>query len=73
MTRIGTKVGVLILIAASVGLAATVADADDKGVVGTWKLSYNPGGGRREPIVTLRSGKSGLEGEFVEGGKSFKL
>lgn len=73
MNRIGTIGWTLVLIAASGGLAATAAAADDQDVVGTWKLSYNPGGGRRAPVVTLTKGESGLEGKFVDGGETFEL
>jgi hypothetical protein len=67
MIRNGLVRGVLVLVAASGVLAATARAADEKDVIGTWKLSYSPGGGE-DRVATLSVTKegSGLKGKFVE-------
>jgi hypothetical protein len=70
MTGKGLARGVLALVAASGVLAATATAraADEKDVVGTWKLKYEPGDGQtHEPVVTISKDGADLKAEFVEG------
>jgi hypothetical protein len=59
------------VLAAVLGLLAFSAGAaEEKGILGIWKLSYEPGDGQtHEPVLTITKGKSGYKGEFVEGEK----
>jgi len=52
-----------------VGLfAGTVRPAEEKDVVGTWKLKYDPGNGEtREPVLKITRDKAGLKAEFTDG------
>ncbi|HWE35461.1 MAG TPA: hypothetical protein VG406_02735 [Isosphaeraceae bacterium] len=68
MTGNGLVRGVLVLVAASGVLAATARAADEKDVVGTWKLKYEPGDGQtHEPVLTITKDGADLKGEFAEG------
>ncbi len=67
MAGIGQIRAVLVLVAASGLVAATAAAADEKDVVGTWKLSYNPGDRLHEPTLTVTKEASGLKGKFDDG------
>jgi hypothetical protein len=67
MIRNGLVRGVLVLVAASGVLAATARAADETEVIGTWKLSYDTGGGgERTATLSVTKQGSGLEGKFVE-------
>jgi hypothetical protein len=67
MIRNGLVRGVLVLVAASGVLAATARAADEKDVIGTWKLSYSPGGvSPRTATLSVTKQGSGLRGMFVE-------
>src|SRR5258708_7033919 len=67
MIRTGLVRGVLGLVAASGVLAATARAADEKDVIGTWKLSYSPGSGeQRTATLSVTKEGSGLKGKFVE-------
>jgi len=67
MTGNGLVRGVLVLVAASGVLAATAGAADEKEVIGAWKLSYSPGGGEdRTATLSVTKEGSGLKGKFVE-------
>ncbi len=68
MTGNGLVRGVLVLIAASGVFAATAGAADEKDVVGRWKLKYEPGDGQtHEPVLTVTKNGTDLKAEFVEG------
>src|SRR5262249_54073838 len=47
--------------------------ADEKDVVGSWKLSYNPGDGPHEPTLTVTKEGSGLKGKLVDGDRKFEV
>jgi hypothetical protein len=59
----------VLAVIAVVGLfAGTVRPAEEKDVVGTWKLTYDPGNGETlEPILKIARDKSGLKAEFTDG------
>jgi hypothetical protein len=60
--------GILALVAASVACGATARAEDKAGVVGTWKLKYEPGDGQtHEPVLTITKEGADLKGEFKEG------
>jgi hypothetical protein len=73
MTGNGFVRGVLVLVAASGVFAATAGAADEKEVVGTWKLSYNPGDGPHESTLTVTKEGAGLKGTFVDGDKKHEV
>ena len=67
MTGKGLARGVLVLVAAWGVLAATAGAADEKEVVGTWKLAFEPGDGRHEPVLTIDKEGPELRGRWVDG------
>ena len=68
MAGLGLLRGALVLVAASGLAAAPARAADDKDVVGTWKLKYEPGDGQtHEPVLTITKDGADLRGEFAEG------
>ena len=68
MTGIGLAKSVLVLVVAFGSIVATAGAADEKDVVGVWKLKYEPGDGQtREPVLTITKDGADLKGEFVEG------
>jgi prepilin-type N-terminal cleavage/methylation domain-containing protein len=68
------KVCMLALIAVAGVLAGTAKAADEKDVVGTWKLRYEPGDGQtHEPVLKITKDKAGLKGEFVDGDRKMKV
>jgi acetyl esterase/lipase len=67
MTVTGLVRSVLVLVVASGAVVAIARAADEKGVVGTWRLSYNPGDGQHESALTVTREESGLKGKFDDG------
>ena len=68
------KVSMLVLIAVAGVFATTARAADEKGVVGTWKLKYDPGDGQtHEPVLKITKDKAGLKGEFADGDQKLKV
>jgi hypothetical protein len=68
MIRNRVACGMLVLVAASGVFAATAGAADEKDVVGTWKLKYEPGDGQtHEPVLTIAKDGADLKGEFTDG------
>jgi len=68
------KVSMLALFVIAVVLTATARAADEKDVVGTWKLKYDPGDGQtHEPILKITQDKAGLKAEFGEGDQKMKV
>jgi hypothetical protein len=65
--------GLLVLAAASALVAPAAFAADDQDVVGTWKLSYDPGDGPHESTLNVSKADSGLKAEFVEGGRKLDV
>ena len=67
--------GVLVLVVVWGVFAAPAVAADEKAkdVVGTWKLTYNPGNGDHEATLTVTRDKSGLKGKFVDGERKFDI
>jgi hypothetical protein len=67
MTGNGLVRGVLALVVASGVFAATAGAAGEEDVVGTWKLSYEPGDGQtHEPVLTITKDGAVLKAEFAE-------
>ena len=68
------KVSWLALVAVAGLFAGTARAADEKDVVGTWKLKYEPGDGQtHEPVLKITKDKAGLKGEFVDGDRKMKV
>ena len=68
------KVSVLALIAVAGVFAGTARAVDEKDVVGTWKLKYDPGDGQsHEPILKITKDKAGLKAELAEGDNKMKV
>jgi hypothetical protein len=53
--------------------AMTAAAADVNNVVGTWRLTFDPGDGRHDPVLTITDEESGLKGKFVDGDRKFNI
>jgi hypothetical protein len=67
-------VAVLALVAALGLFAVTAGAAEEKDVVGTWKLKYDPGNGQtHEPVLKITQDKAGLKGEFADGDQKMKV
>jgi hypothetical protein len=66
MTGIGLVRTVLVLVAASGVLAATARAADENDALGKWKLTYEPGDGRHESVLTVTKDGQALKGEWVD-------
>ncbi|WP_165232459.1 hypothetical protein [Aquisphaera insulae] len=66
--RSAWMIGVVALVA-GLGLAAAAARAaEEKGVVGKWKLEYEPGDGQvRRPLLTIKKAGDDLKGEWLDG------
>jgi hypothetical protein len=74
MRKSKVKVSMLALFVIAVVLTATARAADEKDVVGTWKLKYDPGDGQtHEPILKITQDKAGLKAEFGEGDQKMKV
>lgn len=68
------KVSLLVLVAVAGVCAMTARAAEDKDVIGTWKLKYDPGDGQtHEPVLKIMKDKSGLKGEFADGDQKMKV
>lgn len=68
------KVSVLALVAVAGVFAATAMAAEEKDVVGTWKLKYDPGDGQtHEPVLKITQDKAGLKAELAEGDNKMKV
>jgi hypothetical protein len=68
------KVSLIALLAVAGLFAWTARAADEKDIVGTWKLKYDPGDGQtHEPVLKITKDKSGLKGEFVDGDQKMKV
>jgi hypothetical protein len=68
------KVSWLALVAVAGLFAGTARAADEKDVVGTWKLKYEPGDGQtHEPVLKITKDKARFKGEFAEGDQKMKV
>lgn len=67
--------GVFVTVAVWGMIAGTAGATDEKAkeVVGTWKLTYNPGNGDHEATLTVTQEKSELKGKFVDGDRKFDV
>ena len=65
----------MLAVVAALGLfAVTAGAAEEKDVVGTWKLKYDPGNGQtHEPVLKITQDKAGLKAEFSEGDNKMKV
>ena len=72
-TSNGLFKAVLVLVAASGALAATARGADEKEVIGSWKLSYSPGDGEHKATLTVTKGESGLRATIADGDRRFEV
>jgi hypothetical protein len=68
------RVSVLALIAVAGVFAGMARAVDEKELVGTWKLKYDPGDGQtHEPVLKITQDKAGLKGEFADGDQKMKV
>jgi hypothetical protein len=67
-------VSVLALLAVAGVFAATARAAEERDIVGTWKLKYDPGNGQtHEPVLKITKDKAGLRGEFADGDQKMEV
>jgi hypothetical protein len=68
------KVSVFALIAVAGVCAGTARAAEEKDVVGTWKLKCEPGDGQTyEPVLKITKDKARLKAEFVDGDQKMEV
>ena len=68
------KVFLLALVAVAGIFAAMARGAEEKDVVGTWKLKYEPGDGQtHEPVLKIMKDRAGLKAEFTDGEQKLKV
>jgi hypothetical protein len=74
MRNCNFKVSMLTLLVVAGVSAVTARAAEEKDVVGTWKLKYDPGNGQtHEPVLKITQDKAGLKGEFADGDQKMKV
>src|SRR5215472_801623 len=68
------KVSILVLVAVAGIFAGAAIAADEKAIVGTWRLKFDPGDGQtHEPTLKITKDRAGLKGEFSDGEHKLKV
>jgi hypothetical protein len=74
MRNCNCKIFLLTLVAALCVFTVTARAADDKDILGVWKLKYDPGDGQtHEPVVKITKDRAGLKAEFIDGENKVKV